>query len=200
MSERPGQSKVSLSTVCRRIPSANDSDRNRSSFKKGLVAFSISLLTFSIYIGLRYLHHVRNRNRQRVQSLPSQSNTRPNTLHPSLQYRPVLTPLQEMASYGRDPAYTIGLAIFVLFNVPIVVSHNLSVVIAFRFFTGFVGSPALTAGGASMADIFPGGQLPYVIDIWALGAVGGPILHPVIVSLIYTLNLYIIDTTQRADS
>ena len=110
------------------------------------------------------------------------------------------SPLQEMASYGRDPAYIIGLAIFVLFNVPIVVSHNLSVVIAFRFFTGFVGSPALTAGGASMADIFPGGQLPYVIGIWALGAVGGPILHPVIVSLIYTLNLYIIDTTQRADS
>ena len=63
-----------------------------------------------------------------------------------------LTPLQEMASYGRNPVYIIGLAMFVLFNVPIVVSHNFSVIMAFRFFTGFIGSPVLATGGASLAE------------------------------------------------
>ena len=52
-----------------------------------------------------------------------------------------LTPLQEMASHRRNPVYIIGLAIFILFNVPIVVSHNFSILLTFRFFTGFIGSP-----------------------------------------------------------
>ena len=63
-----------------------------------------------------------------------------------------LTPLQEMASYGHNPVYIIGLAIFILFNVPIVVSHNFSILLTFRFFTGFIGSPVLATGGASMAE------------------------------------------------
>ena len=199
MSERPGQSKVSLSTVCRRILSANDGDRNRSSFKKGLAAFSISLLTFSIYIGSA-IYTMSEIGIVKEFKLSQVKVTLGLTLYILAYGIGPSSHLQEMASYGRNPAYIIGLAIFVLFNVPIVVSHNFSVAIAFRFFTGFVGSPALASGGASMADIFPGGQLPYVIGIWPLGAVGGPILHPVIVSLIYTLNLYITDTTQRADS
>lgn len=57
-----------------------------------------------------------------------------------------LTPLQEMASLGRNPVYVYGLAIFVLFNVPIITAPNFSTVLAFRFLTGFVGSPALATG------------------------------------------------------
>ena len=174
----------------RRIPSANDGDRNWSPFKKGFVAFSISLLTFSIYIGSA-IYTMSEIGIVKEFKVPEVKASLGLTLY-ILAYGigPMfLTPLQEMASYGRNPVYIIGLAIFIIFNVPIVVSHNFSVVLAFRFFTGFIGSPALATGGASMADIFPGSQLPYVIGIWALGAVGGPILGPVIVSLIYTLNL-----------
>lgn len=57
-----------------------------------------------------------------------------------------LTPLQELPSLGRNPVYIIGLAAFVLFNVPIVVAKNFSTILAFRFLTGFVGSPALATG------------------------------------------------------
>ena len=96
-----------------------------------------------------------------------------------------LTPLQEMASYGRNPVYIIGLAMFVLFNVPIVVSHNFSVIMAFRFFTGFIGSPALATGGGSMTDLYSGSKLPYMLGFWALGAVSGPILGPVTVCTIH---------------
>lgn len=57
-----------------------------------------------------------------------------------------LTPLQELPSLGRNPVYIITLALFLLFNVPIVTAKNFSTILAFRFLTGFVASPALATG------------------------------------------------------
>ncbi|EEB91287.1 hypothetical protein MPER_10380, partial [Moniliophthora perniciosa FA553] len=91
-----------------------------------------------------------------------------------------LNRIQELPSIGRNPVYIYGLIIFLLFNIPIATAKNMSTVLAFRFLTGFVGSPALATGGASMADIYEGHTLSYMIGIWALGAVAGPILGPVI--------------------
>ncbi len=91
-----------------------------------------------------------------------------------------LAPLQELPGIGRNPVYMVTLFLFVVFQVPVTVARNMSTVLAFRFLTGFVGSPALATGGASMADIYPMHQFPYVLGIWALGAVAGPITSPVI--------------------
>lgn len=57
-----------------------------------------------------------------------------------------LAPLQDMASIGRNPVYIGGLAAFLLFNTAIIEAKNSSTVLAFRFLTGFVGSPALATG------------------------------------------------------
>ena len=186
---------MSFSLVKVLYVSADDDNRNWSAFKKGFVAFSISLLTFSVYIGsaIYTTSEVGIMEEFGVSEVKAALGL---TLY-VLAYGigPMfLTPLQEMASYGRNPVYIIGLAIFVLFNVPIVVTHNFSVILAFRFFTGFIGSPALATGGASMADIFAPSTLPYMIGIWALGAVAGPILGPVIVSPIDITMEYIFDT------
>lgn len=91
-----------------------------------------------------------------------------------------LTPLQELPLLGRNPVYIYGLAIFVLFNAPIVLAKSFGTILAFRFLTGFVGSPALATGGASVGDVFSPSQMPYVIGIWCLGAVAGPITGPII--------------------
>jgi DHA1 family multidrug resistance protein-like MFS transporter len=72
------------------------------------------------------------------------------------------------------------LFLFVIFQIPIVTATNMNTVLAMRFMTGFFGSPALATGGASMTDIFPPHQFAYVLGIWALGAVAGPITGPVI--------------------
>ncbi|KAF9267172.1 MFS general substrate transporter [Marasmius fiardii PR-910] len=162
-------------------PDDQDNPRNWSKAKKGFVAFCISLLTFSVYIGSAIY----------TSSFPgvmstfgvSQTEATLGLMLYVLAYGigPMfLTPLQELPSLGRNPVYIVGLALFVLFNVPIVKAQNLGIVLAFRFLTGFVGSPALATGGASMADLFDGPTLPYVIGIWCLGAVGGPVLGPVI--------------------
>ncbi|KAF7978652.1 hypothetical protein HWV62_45166 [Athelia sp. TMB] len=162
-------------------PDDQDNPRNWSLRKRSFVAFSISLLTFSVYVGSAIY----------TSSIPSLmvsfgiSQTRATlglTLY-VLAYGMgpmILAPLQDMASIGRNPVYIGGLAAFLLFNTAIIEAPNSSTVLAFRFLSGFVASPALATGGASMGDIFPPQALPYVIGIWALGAVAGPILGPVI--------------------
>ena len=62
-----------------------------------------------------------------------------------------LSPLQEFPSLGRNPVYILGLLIFVIFQVPIVLAQNISTVLAFRFLTGFCGSPALATGVRSLS-------------------------------------------------
>ncbi|KAL0575918.1 hypothetical protein V5O48_006064 [Marasmius crinis-equi] len=162
-------------------PNDPDNPKNWSKFKKGFVAFCISLLTFSVYIGSAIY----------TSSIPgvittfgiSQTKATLGLTLYVLAYGvgPMfLTPLQELPSMGRNPVYIIGLAIFLLFNVPIVKAQSFGLVMAFRFLTGFVGSPALATGGASMSDIYEGRTLPYVIAIWGLGAVAGPVSGPVI--------------------
>ena len=91
-----------------------------------------------------------------------------------------LSPFQELAAYGRNTIYIITLFLFVILQIPIITATNIQTILAFRFLTGFFGSPALATGGASMADIYPSHQLAYVIGVWALGAVAGPITGPVI--------------------
>ncbi|KAJ6486662.1 major facilitator superfamily domain-containing protein [Mycena sanguinolenta] len=130
-----------------------ENPRNWSFRKRAFVAFEISLLTFSIYIGSAISYGI----------------------GPMF-----LSPLQELPILGRNPVYMTTLFLFVIFQIPIVTATNISTVLAMRFMTGFFGSPALATGGASMADIFPQSQLAYVLGVWALGAVAGPITGPVI--------------------
>ncbi|KIM78350.1 hypothetical protein PILCRDRAFT_11327 [Piloderma croceum F 1598] len=91
-----------------------------------------------------------------------------------------LSPLQELPILGRNPVYIRTLFIFVLFQLPIAIAKNFSMVLVFRFLTGFFGSLALATGGASLGDIWPLHQLAYVIGLWALAGVAGPIVGPVI--------------------
>ncbi|KAK7036777.1 hypothetical protein VNI00_011443 [Paramarasmius palmivorus] len=162
-------------------PNDQDNPRNWSPFKKGFVAFSIALLTFSVYIGSAiYTSSIPGLMAEF--GVPQVIGSLGLTLY-VLAYGmgPMfLTPLQELPSLGRNPVYIIGLVLFLIFNIPIALAKNMSTVLAFRFLTGFVGSPALATGGASMADIYSGNRLSYMIGIWSLGAVAGPILGPVI--------------------
>ncbi|EEB98712.1 hypothetical protein MPER_01731, partial [Moniliophthora perniciosa FA553] len=145
-------------------PEDPDNPRNWSPFKKGFVAFSIALLTFSVYIGSA-IYTSSIPGLMADFGVPQVIGSLGLTLY-VLAYGvgPMfLTPIQELPSLGRNPVYIIGLIIFLLFNIPIVTAKNMSTVLAFRFLTGFVGSPALATGGASMADIYEGHKLGYMI-------------------------------------
>ncbi|KAF7371126.1 MFS general substrate transporter [Mycena sanguinolenta] len=158
-----------------------DNPQNWSFKKRAFVAFEISLLTFSVYIGSAiYTPSIPGLMQGFHVSLTKA--TLGLTLY-VLAYGigPMfLTPLQELPVLGRNPVYMATLFLFAVLQVPIITAKNISTVLAMRFLTGLFGSPALATGGASMTDIFPTDQHPYVIGVWALGAVAGPITGPVI--------------------
>jgi DHA1 family multidrug resistance protein-like MFS transporter len=70
--------------------------------------------------------------------------------------------------------------IFVLFQLPTVFSVNFGMLLAFRFLTGFFGSPALATGGASIADMYRPKKQVYGLAVWGIGAVCGPVLGPLV--------------------
>ena len=94
--------------------------------------------------------------------LPKQALTRPLAV--------ILSPIQELPKIGRNPVYIIGLALFVIFQIPEILAKNMATVLIFRFFSGFVGGPALATGGASMGDIFPPEHLAVAIGAWGASA------------------------------
>ncbi|RAK75310.1 MFS general substrate transporter, partial [Aspergillus fijiensis CBS 313.89] len=66
----------------------------------------------------------------------------------------IWSPLSELPTVGRSPIYLFTLLAFVMLNLGVLYAKNFGMLFAFRFLTGFIGSPALATGGASMGDIW----------------------------------------------
>lgn len=88
--------------------------------------------------------------------------------------------MSEIPYIGRNPVYVGTLLVFVLLQLPVIYAHNFSMLLAFRFLTGFVGSPVLATGGATIADIYIPQKQTYGIGIWGISAIFGPALGPLI--------------------
>jgi DHA1 family multidrug resistance protein-like MFS transporter len=67
----------------------------------------------------------------------------------------IFSPMSEIPQIGRNPVYLITLALF----------------LAFRFITGFFGSPVLATGGASLADMYAPSKRAYAMSIWGIAAI-----------------------------
>ena len=91
----------------------------------------------------------------------------------------LFSPLSEVPSFGRLNVYMITLFIFVILQIPTALAPNFETLVAMRFFAGLVCSPALSTGGATLADVFSPMSQPYVVALWAAGAVAGPVTGPV---------------------
>lgn len=86
----------------------------------------------------------------------------------------------EAPPIGRTPVYIFSILTFIFFNLGVYYAKNIGMLLAFRFITGFVGSPILATGGASLADVWSPVKRMYAIGVWGLFAVLGPVLGPVI--------------------
>ncbi|KAH8927002.1 MFS general substrate transporter [Atractiella rhizophila] len=158
-----------------------ENPQNWSFRKKSVVTAAIMLLTFSVYIGsaiysssipgvMEYFHVSQTKAILGLSLFVLGYGIGPM----------ILSPLSEVPAIGRNPIYMATLFLFVILQIPAVTTSNYSVLMAMRFLTGFVGSPALATGGASLADIWAPMKMPYVIGLWSVGAVLGPVLGPVI--------------------
>lgn len=92
----------------------------------------------------------------------------------------LFAPMSEIPQIGRGPVYIGTLALFVVLQVPTALATNFGMLLAFRFITGFVGSPSLATGGASIADMYSPAKRTYGIAIWGIGAVLGPTMGPLV--------------------
>lgn len=76
--------------------------------------------------------------------------------------------------------YIVTLAIFVVIQVPTALSKNLGALLPLRFIAGFVGSPSLATGGASLMDMWPPEDSAALIGLWSIAAMAGPALGPTV--------------------
>jgi DHA1 family multidrug resistance protein-like MFS transporter len=88
--------------------------------------------------------------------------------------------MSEIPQLGRSMIYFWTLLAFVLLQLPTGFATNMPMFLVFRFITGFIGSPPLATGGATIVDLFDAGHIPYGICLYASFGVCGPVFGPVI--------------------
>jgi MFS transporter, DHA1 family, multidrug resistance protein len=88
--------------------------------------------------------------------------------------------MSEIPFFGRNPIYIVTLLVFVLFQIPVSLATNFGMLLAFRFLTGFFGSPVLATGGATLADMYSPKKRAYAMSVWGIAAVCGPTLGPLV--------------------
>lgn len=155
--------------------------RNWSTAKKVFVTFQICLLTTSVYIGSAiYTAGIPGIQQQfQVSEVKALLGLTLFVLGYAL--GPMIwAPMSEIPYIGRNPIYIGTLAAFIPLQLGVIYAKKFSMLLAFRFITGLVGSPVLATGGATIADLYKPSKQMYSIAIWGISAVLGPAMGPLI--------------------
>ncbi|KAH7080483.1 major facilitator superfamily domain-containing protein [Paraphoma chrysanthemicola] len=162
-------------------PDDPQNPRNWSRAKKFFVTFEICFLTFSVYIGSA-IYTPGLLDVVEVFGVAQVPATLGLTLYVAgYGLGPIIwSPMSEVPQIGRLWVYIGTLLVFVMFQLPTIYSKNFGMLLAFRFLTGFFGSPALATGGATIADMYRPQKQAYGLAVWGIGAVCGPVLGPLI--------------------
>ena len=158
-----------------------ENPQNWSIFKKVFVTFEICLLTTSVYIGSS-IYSAGTTDVVAIFGVSTVAATLGLCLFVAgYGLGPMLwSPMSEIPQVGRNPIYLGTLVIFVALQPAVALASNFGMLLAFRFITGFFGSPVLATGGASLADIWSPAKRAYAMSIWGIAAICGPTLGPVI--------------------
>ncbi|KAI0062522.1 MFS transporter [Artomyces pyxidatus] len=162
-------------------PEDPDNPLNWSRAKKVWVMFQTCLLTFAVYIGSAiYTAGIADISEEfHVSTVAATVGL--TVFVAGYGIGPMVwSPLSELPKVGRMPIYIITLAFFVVLQVPTALATNYGMLMAFRFLTGFVGSPILATGGATIADLYVPKKRAYGITLWGVIATCGPVMGPLV--------------------
>ncbi|KAF6824290.1 multidrug resistance protein [Colletotrichum musicola] len=163
------------------LPNDPENPQNWSLAKKLFVTFQICFLTIGVYIGSA-IYSAGLLDIMKVFGVSQVAALLGLTLFVAgYGLGPMIwSPLSEIPQIGRNPIYIGTLFVFVLLQIPTALSVNFGMLLTFRFLTGFVGSPVLATGGATLADIWSPRKRAYAIGVWGVAAVCGPVLGPLV--------------------
>ncbi|KAI0299065.1 major facilitator superfamily domain-containing protein [Multifurca ochricompacta] len=162
-------------------PTDPDNPLNWSSARKAWIMFQTCLLTFSVYLGSAIY----------TAGIPGvKSEFHVSTVSATVGLTAfvagyglgpmIFSPLSEVPQIGRMPIYIITLIFFVVLQVPTALATNYGMLMAFRFLTGFFGSPILATGGATISDLYIPKKRAYGVTLWGVFATCAPALGPLI--------------------
>ena len=66
----------------------------------------------------------------------------------------LFSPIGEIPYIGKNHVYIPTVVLYIIFQLPILLSNEVSVILVFRFLTGMLASPTLSLGGGSVADMW----------------------------------------------
>lgn len=92
----------------------------------------------------------------------------------------VFSPLSEIAILGRNTPYWLTYFLCLIVSVIVAVVDKFSAFLVFRFVQGFLGSPILATGAASMDDIYDWTGFPYGMMFWIGSMYMGPAVGPLL--------------------
>ncbi|TID21622.1 multidrug resistance protein [Venturia nashicola] len=168
-------------TVIHFLPGDPGNPQNWSSRKKYFVTFQLCLMTIGIYIGSA-IYTPGIPEVMKVFGVSQVAATLGLCLFVAgYGLGPMIwSPMSEIPYFGRNPIYMGTLFVFVMFQIPTALASNFGMLLAFRFLTGFFGSPVLATGGASIADMYSPRKRAYAMSVWGVAAVSGPTLGPLV--------------------
>ncbi|KAL8684921.1 MAG: hypothetical protein Q9218_008070 [Villophora microphyllina] len=155
--------------------------QNWSNAKRAFVAMQICLYTFAVYSGSA-IYTSGELEVMSVFNVGPTAASLPLALY-VLAYGigPLFfSPLSEIPIIGRNPVYMSTFALFVILSIPTALAKSFAGLLVLRFLQGFLGSPCLATGGASMQDMYSLLKLPYALTFWVSAAYCGPALGPLL--------------------
>jgi MFS family permease len=86
----------------------------------------------------------------------------------------LLAPLSE--TFGRRPIYVVCFTVFAIMQIPCALATNISMLIGFRFLSGFFGSASIANGGGTISDMYNALERTRVVGWYILGPLTGTFL------------------------
>lgn len=87
-------------------------------------------------------------------------------------------PISEL--YGRKLILNISIFFLLIFNIACAVSKTTAQLIVFRFLAGVAGSPPVSVGAGTLADMFADKDRNTPLAVYSLGPLIGPVMAPII--------------------
>jgi DHA1 family multidrug resistance protein-like MFS transporter len=155
--------------------------QNWSSKKRGFVSLLICLYTVAVYTGSAIYVAAEEGVKAEFNVGPTKASLGLAIYVLGYGMGPLLfSPLSEMPALGRNVPYLTSFFLFMLLSIGTALTPTFAGLIILRFLQGFLGSPCLATGGASMGDMYSLIKLPYALTAWVSAAYCGPALGPLL--------------------